>query len=95
MKSSVRTLIDDEVKKCYCKNCDTFHDCSEHFLNSKTKNGYSYSCKATTKNYYAPPKEFTQEQIVKMESDRILERLGYDLTSPVPIYKQFLLKHDL
>lgn len=95
MKGKARLIEQDGQKKCYCTNCDTFHNCTEHFVTNKNKHGFSHSCKATTKNYYAPVPQFTAEQIIKMESDRMLKNLGYDLTSPIPVYEQFLIKHDL
>jgi hypothetical protein len=95
MKSALSVVIEEGEKKCFCKNCNVFHPCTEHFVNAKTNNGYSYNCKATTKNYYAPPQKFTQAEIVQKETNRILKSLGYDLSSPIPIHQQFLLKHDL
>jgi hypothetical protein len=90
----MKLLVEDGVKKCYCAACEVFHDCTEHFVNSKNKHGYSTNCKSTTKNYYKEKKP-SPDEYVRMGCDDILLKLGYDIHSNIPIYEQFLIKHDL
>lgn len=86
--------FEDGIDKCWCRRCEVWHDCTQHYINRKSKTGYSYICKAKTKNYYKEP-EVKAEVIVKMESERILKKLGYNLESSIPVHEQFLIKHDL
>jgi hypothetical protein len=95
MKRVKNLILEDGVEKCFCHYCEIYHNCTEHFRTTKNKHGYSTRCKDTSKNYYTQPSEFTRQEIVKRECHIILQKLGYDLNSTIPVYEQFLIKHDL
>ena len=86
--------FEDGLEKCWCRRCEVWHLCDEHYVNRKSKTGYSYICKAKTKNYYKAP-QVNQEDFVRGHTERILKQLGYNLESSIPVYEQFLIKHDL
>lgn len=86
--------LEDGVEKCWCTRCEVYHPCEEHYTNRKSKTGYSHICKKKTKNYYKAPKE-NRNTLIKRQSQEVLKNLGYNLESTIPVYEQFLIKHDL
>ena len=90
-----RYYIDDYGENCYCSRCETYHPCEEHHRDKRTPTGYAYNCKATSKKYGSTQSQKTFQAILKKESDEMLVKMGYDPTSSIPVYEQFLIKHDL
>lgn len=92
-----RYKVEDGKEWCFCSSHGEFLPC-EQFTKSKTyEHGYEYRCRYCWKN--SIPSKFGTHQIKQqMERnivDNFLKQCGYDPTSPVPVYEQFLIKHDL
>lgn len=92
----VNYYIENYVEKCWCRRCEEYHDCIHHEQDPRTPHGYRYFCDATSKRAHGPgqSKEHV-EAITRKYANEILRELGYDPDSTIPVYEQFLIKHDL
>ena len=91
MKEKIK--ITDGAKWCHCAKHDGFSLCDDFHKDKTSKHGYRSSCiecERLHKLNKTQPLNYN-ERYARI----LLSRIGYDVKSKVPIWQQFLLKHDL
>jgi hypothetical protein len=92
-----RKILIEGVEHCWCVTQSQYFPCSKFFKSEVNPHGYHNSCKrCVTKNKVGERGEFWEENprdlIVAHE---LLERMGYNTKSKIPIHLQFKHKFKL
>ena len=91
MKEKIKII--DGQKWCHCARHDAFAPCDEFHIDNSKKHKYRSSCIVCERNM--KHKEVIPLGYNERYARIILTRLGYDVKSKIPIWQQFLIKHDL
>jgi len=92
----VNYFIDNYVEMCWCRRCEKYHNCIEHDPDPRTPHGYRYFCQDTAKRGHGPGQTKDSVELrYRKYADEILRDMGYDPKASIPVYEQFLIKHDL
>ena len=92
-----RKIFIDDIEHCWCLSEHEYFPCSQFFLSDKNEHGYHNSCKrCVSKNKVGERSEFYQEnQNDLVIAHQLLERMGYNTKSKIPIHLQFKHKFKL
>ncbi len=89
--------IKDNEEICWCRRCETYHNCMQHGRDTRTPHGYRYFCEQSqlfAREGIGPDADKIRE-LTRKYADELLKEMGYDPSSTIPVYEQFLIKHDL
>ena len=69
----------------------------EHGRDSRTPHGYRYFCEGSEQfaRIGVGPNKEKMDKLTRQYADELLVGMGYDPSSTIPVYEQFLIKHDL
>ena len=85
-----RIIEKDGITLRMCSMCKECLPLTDFCKNKQSADKLNYRCKPCSKKKNPP------ELFIKTSND-ILQSLGYDTdpNNPIPVYKQFLMKHNL
>lgn len=89
-----RIIWEDDVQKCYCSKEEIYRPCSE-FTVTKDNHGFTYYCRDCLAKMKLPDYEPEIPIYVRKGADELLQKIGYEINSDIPVHQQFLIKHQL
>lgn len=94
MKSN-RYRVINGVEMCFCKLHQEWLECSNFYYRNRNSM-FEYSCKPCILAKNRNNKEKREWKLGDKEmATKVLQACGYDPSSTIPVWEQFLIKHDL
>ena len=90
----VRVVFEQDIKMCWCSYEKMYKPCSV-FSPRPGQHGYQYYCKDCAAAIKRDELEPEASIYVREGADNLLKKLGYNLSSELSVYEQFIKKHFL
>jgi len=92
-----RKIVKDDIEHCWCVTQRNYFPCSNFFQSDVNDHGYHNSCKVcVTKNKVGERGDLWVENARDLIlAHELLERMGYNTKSTIPIHLQFKNKFKL
>lgn len=92
-----RKFTKDGIDFCYCSREQVYKPCDEFGRSSKANTGYQYICKiCSTKATSTKRSDDHYENVNDLKiAHELLEKIGYNPKSDIPLHKQFEMKYNL